>query len=704
MGTTAQKLEYLGTTKSQLKTMISYGYPLSNETFRQYVGGVFKALINSMSDTLNATWNNLPKLTTTPGTSQSINNTIEAPMRIELGSTELTQDATPTPTSPQAVHTITGENIITTCGKNLLSVPLIQFNANTLRSDIPNFKAGEYTFSYSSNLTATWQTTARKIVNGASTQLEAKYNNNTISFTLDEEATLQLEVYRTGILLTNVWDIMLNKGSTATTYEPYKGNSYEVNLGKNISNFDIDSAYGITFNTNDITIKNPTNYNYADNWNLKNDTSLSGATYTIYAIANGTTDGTRTISLNVAKTGTSYAWQMQFPTSQTTYNNFVKVGTVVLGASEVFTGISIYIPGSMNADLNIKVMVVKGSYTEQTIGNYAPYFTPIEYCKIGNYEDSFIRTTGKNKFNNEMSSTINLNASKSTLSSGVRILTTTSSQWVGCVFAIENAQNYKGKKLTLSANVKPSASNKGYMSIITCDSDGNNRTNLISSDLSGDVSINATIPTNTADGKYIGIVLDANSSGTGSANCYVDYTELQLELGEKTSYEPYGKNEWWLKKAIGKVVLDGSEMWGNSGAANTLYSTSIIDYAISNNIPVSNYYSGISNVAGSGGMVDQSNNTIAFINVVGQTTPRFYVKDTRYENSQYNDFKTWLSSNPLIVYYALATPTYTQITGELATQLENVYNSQSQDGQTNINQINDDLSFNMSVSALENLS
>ena len=100
---TANKLTYLNTTKTQLKQMISYGYPLTNETFRQYVSGVFQAMINSMSDTLNPTWGNLPKISSTPATSLSINNTIEAPMRMELGSSALEQT--------------------TYTGKNLLNVP-----------------------------------------------------------------------------------------------------------------------------------------------------------------------------------------------------------------------------------------------------------------------------------------------------------------------------------------------------------------------------------------------------------------------------------------------------------------------------------------------------------------------------------------------------------------------------------------------------
>jgi hypothetical protein len=57
-----------------------------------------------------------------------------------------------------------------------------------------------------------------------------------------------------------------------------------------------------------------------------------------------------------------------------------------------------------------------------------------------------------------------------------------------------------------------------------------------------------------------------------------------------------------------------------------------------------------------------------------------------------------------IIYFPLATPTYTKITGTLAEQLENVYQKMlSYDNQTNISQINNDLAFNISASAIEEL-
>ena len=120
MGTISEKLTYLNETKSQLKTMISKGLetPLSNETFRQYVNALKQALINSMTSCNNITWNNLPKVTGS-GTSITLNNTEEAPMRITLDSTNITQGANPSPSNPQDIHVIKGNNSIDVCGKNL---------------------------------------------------------------------------------------------------------------------------------------------------------------------------------------------------------------------------------------------------------------------------------------------------------------------------------------------------------------------------------------------------------------------------------------------------------------------------------------------------------------------------------------------------------------------------------------------------------
>lgn len=139
--------------------------------------------------------------------------------------------ASPNPEYPQDVETMKSQN--------LLSNPFVQYNANTLKTEIPDFKTGTYTFSFSGDLFATWQVTARKIVNGTRTQIEAKFNVKSISFTLDEEATLELEVYRSGILLDDIYETMLNKGTEKIPYVPYDSILVD-DVGKNL--FDKDNA------------------------------------------------------------------------------------------------------------------------------------------------------------------------------------------------------------------------------------------------------------------------------------------------------------------------------------------------------------------------------------------------------------------------------------------------------------------------------
>lgn len=147
------------------------------------------------------------------------------------------QEGTPTPDAPVEIEV--GE------AKNLLSVPFTQYNANNLRAEIPNFKAGTYTFSFKGSLAATWQVTARKIVNGTQTQIKSAYNVYSLTFTLEEDATLQLEVYRTGILLSDISEEQLEKGEKATSYLPpntieSKSNSSNLFNAKAINNTTIE--------------------------------------------------------------------------------------------------------------------------------------------------------------------------------------------------------------------------------------------------------------------------------------------------------------------------------------------------------------------------------------------------------------------------------------------------------------------------------
>ena len=147
-------------------------------------------------------------------------------------------------------------------------------------------------------------------------------------------------------------------------------------------------------------------------------------------------------------------------------------------------------------------------------------------------------------------------------------------------------------------------------------------------------------------------------------------------------------------------MLDGSEVWAvHGGIASWFYYDGIIDGYVLDNTQVlikTNYYipkayQGVPNLVNGECSYGSSDSGI---------THRFVIKNTDY--TQVQDFKNWLSTHNTIVYYVLATPTYTKIEGELLSQLNAL--AKSYTGQTNISQENNDLASLLNATALEEMS
>ena len=263
MSDISTKLTYLSTTKSQLKDMINYGLPTesqitSSTTFRNYVSSIFEAFLESLRnpDTL---FNNLPKTTGT-GTQITLNNTANAPMRIELNPTAISQDGTPTPDNPQDIHTISGNNSVVVEGKNLLPFTNQDFTLKNVRYYVQNgsiilngtstgetssvsadFKnnfsfwldAGTYTFSIKSGRATRLPTYILKYSDNSSLGAINGYNSSSASFTLNEKTQVYIGFYVYQQTFTNDSpELQLEKGSTATTYTPYVSQTTPINLGE----------------------------------------------------------------------------------------------------------------------------------------------------------------------------------------------------------------------------------------------------------------------------------------------------------------------------------------------------------------------------------------------------------------------------------------------------------------------------------------
>lgn len=190
----------------------------------------------------------------------------------------------------------------------------------------------------------------------------------------------------------------------------------------------------------------------------------------------------------------------------------------------------------------------------------------------------------------------------------------------------------------------------------------------------------------------------------GTGNAAITYSDIQVELGTSvTSYEPYqsqtytvdlgatelckignyqdyiyqGSDGWYMHKAIGKVVLDGSETWSRAGLT-----TGARYFSVRNDIGLRSvnsdgsdimsdkfvgvdyvtYYS-IGGINGISHSIYQSNNYIQL----------FFATDSFGDTTA---LKNWLSTHNTTVYYALATATDTKITDSmLISQLEGLANA-----------------------------
>lgn len=172
-----------------------------------------------------------------------------------------TNGASPNPDYPQDVNVVTGDNTIDVVGKNLLNIVDGTYSHNGLTATITNgqisvsgtstassflsiifntlsLKAGTYTLSANNSSSYNDNDFYLRITtkNGSNVLGPAKMNvvNAKTTFTLNEdlnEGCLQIRASSGDTLNNFIIRPQLEKGSTATTYEPYKSQTYDIDLG-----------------------------------------------------------------------------------------------------------------------------------------------------------------------------------------------------------------------------------------------------------------------------------------------------------------------------------------------------------------------------------------------------------------------------------------------------------------------------------------
>lgn len=321
---------------------------------------------------------------------------------IEDGKTLLTykgntsQEGTPTPSSPINVDVVSGYNQINVSNKNLFKetdYTNLTLNANGSATNITTTQNNfSFTTSTSSGFSGVYFTTTRiqDLISGfdatknyvVSFDVEVdatarmQYGSTTKSIadiTANEKQRLSVETLITGALVFynlnrtvinfTISNIQIELNSQPTTYIQHQEQSYEVNLGKNL--FDKDNATNGFFTANTgVLTSGDANWKYQYIKVSPNTTyTISGITTTQYTIGASQFDKNKSF-VAIAKA----------------YIN----GSFTTDANTEYVGVSVRV-----AETNA-FQIEKGTQTT----SYAPYFTPIELCKIGDYQDKIYRQNG----------------------------------------------------------------------------------------------------------------------------------------------------------------------------------------------------------------------------------------------------------------------------------------------------------------------
>ena len=165
------------------------------------------------------------------------------------------------------------------------------------------------------------------------------------------------------------------KSSTETTYEEYKGNDYEINLGKNlVKSARVDSAtsiYNVTLFV-EADLEPSTTYTFSFNGTNGNRIYANENLFTTGPYINITND--RVVITLTTKDTISKSDTKQYNSS---YQKWV-----------------IFKNGKNEDSANVydDLMIEKGSQAT----SYTPYKTPIYLGKIGNYQDYIFKNTTEN--------------------------------------------------------------------------------------------------------------------------------------------------------------------------------------------------------------------------------------------------------------------------------------------------------------------
>ena len=367
--------------------------PIDENNLNKIEKGIYdnSLITEAIADKLNPTDTETYK--TAELTEGQITDVIGVNDIIIKGQTE--QDGTPTPSAPVDVNVVSGSNVVNTSNKNLFNkdtvvnqsnyngsvgqVISIGTNANTFRC--PIFRKTSDKITISANDTSA---TMRVLLLDKDYKILSTTGYTTLPRTIDTSNCEFIAIFFDGTTITINNNIQIEQNSTATTYEPHQGKELPLdlpveNLCKPIT----------TATKSGITMTNNGDGSYTLNGTATANTSFYNATL-------GLEIDTYTFSANnpVVSSNSAFYFQVEYQGGGATVQTFNDVN-----AKKTFTTTrkiitwAIVVPNGITLNnFVIKPQLEKGSKAN----SYTPYgTTPIELCKIGDYQDYFYKSGSK---------------------------------------------------------------------------------------------------------------------------------------------------------------------------------------------------------------------------------------------------------------------------------------------------------------------
>lgn len=360
-------------------------------------------------------------------------------LQVELGSTYTGWQEycggipSPSPDYPQDIKTVTGAQTVKITGKNLFDqsadeqgsfnyiTGILGNNNNRIRTlPIECFPNTEYTISANQSL-GEWAV-IYYAEDGTFIRGEGQDNITTTSKTWTSKPNAKYMRIRLGsdsypMTAGADYNIMLSADSTPQTYEPYQGQSQEINLGKNLIPTPYNPTFPYTANGVTFTLNSDNSISINGTATANTDLTLTSTTGTIAKVPNGT----YTFSVSGLSSGvtaiTSGGGNNGFPYTTLTNSSPSSTGAVTDGSKPFNYFIIRVASGTTCTNQRVAIQLEAGTQATP----YAPYKTPIELAKIGTYQDYIWNDDGIWKVHKEVGkATVSLGTTVYTLANGLK--------------------------------------------------------------------------------------------------------------------------------------------------------------------------------------------------------------------------------------------------------------------------------------------